>query len=303
MSNIYASSFIDGPELNPENLLESFENYAANLEEMATKYKKLVKFIRTKKIKILEAHGHSHGGFFQVDEIDTNRLKKAGFVIDFADELEDDDNMPTFYVDSELEEEMKDIAEELEAEFEFEADESDEEIHPHKAEIEETELFAGILEPDFEIPKIFEMEIKGKLEDKDTYFSLKDVIAAFKEDDDLKAGQIGVEIKNVDGVKFDFNLSIADLNRNPTHVQFDREECVFKYQCGSCDSWHFESLASVYKSLKTANALFSNLMVMTKSCKEVLVAFDFVDHDLRLLQSLLRFDYALDDDDDDDDED
>ena len=123
-----------------------------------------------------------------------------------------------------------------------------------------------------------------------------------EDEDDDKIGQVGIEIEQIDETKFNFNLTIADLNKNPTLVQFDRERCVFKYQCGACDSWHYESLESVYRSLKTANALFSNLMVMTRDCKELLAAFDFVDHDLRLLQALLRFDYALEDDEEDEED-
>lgn len=291
MSNIYASSFIDGPELNSKNLLQSFEDYASKLEEMAKSYKKIVKLIRTKKIKILEAHGYPHSGFFRVDEIDTNRLKQAGAVIDFSDEQleEKEEQKPVFYIDTEFEEVMEELAEE------------DCEMHPHKMEIQETEMFSSILEPDFEIPDTFEVEIDEEpFIESNLCFSLKEVISSFEEDeDDINVGQVGIEIEQIDETKFNFNLTIADLNKNPTLVQFDRERCVFKYQCGSCDSWHYETLESIYRSLKTANALFSNLMVMTKGCKELLAAFDFVDHDLRLLQALLRFDYALEDDEED----
>lgn len=288
MSNIYTSSFIDGPELNSKNLLQSFEEYASKLEEMAKSYKKIVKLIRTKKIKILEAQGYPHGGFFRVDDIDTNRLKQAGAVTDFSDELEKkEDQKPVFYIDTEFEEVMEELH-----------DESCE-MHPHKMEIQETEMFSSILEPDFEIPEVFEVEInEDPFTEKDTCFSLKEVFSSFEEDEDIKVGQVGIEIEQIDETKFNFNLTIADLNKNPTLVQFDRERCVFKYQCGACDSWHYETLESVYRSLKTANALFSNLMVMAKDCKELLAAFDFVDHDLRLLQALLRFDYALEDEED-----
>ena len=275
MSNIYVSSFVDGPELDSENLIESFEDYALKLEEVAQDYRNLVDYIKSKDIKILEAHGFSHGGFFKVDDIDTNRLKQAGFVIDYADGEPEDDKKAVFYIDEEFEEAMEELTDELD------------EMGPP--------LF-DMLEPDFEEDEDDE-EDEFIFGEKTKCFSLKEAFESFDDQDNPRIGKVGVEIEKYDNAKFNFNFILTDINKNPSLVQFDREECVFKYKCGSCDAWHLESLDAVYKSLKTANALLSNLMVMAGDCKELFAGFDFVDHDLRLLQALLRFDYAMDDGD------
>jgi len=171
-------------------------------------------------------------------------------------------------------------------------------IHTDSAD-EPADHLSNILEPEFEPD--FEIELDEEPEpfgEHSSCISLKEIIGAFDEEDEpIKIGHIGIDVQQIDETKFNFNLTIADLNKNPVLIQFDRENCVFKYQCGSCDTWHHESLESIYRSLKTANALLSNLMVMSKESKELLAAIDFIDHDLRLLQALLRFDYALEDKD------
>jgi len=72
---------------------------------------------------------------------------------------------------------------------------------------------------------------------------------------------------------------------------------LFKYKCDTCNAWHFESLKSVYRSLKTTSALLSNLIVIAEeNHKEFSIALDYINNDLHLLQSLLELDYAIDDD-------
>jgi len=283
MTNIYANSSFETPELKPDNLPDAFEEYAGNLERVAKDYRKLAEFIKTKNIKILNADGSAFGGTFSVDEIDTARLKKAGFIIDLGEIPETTSLVrePVFFIDETLDRELSDN---------------------HIDEHEETLMFSNMDDGDMGA------EIEIVIDDvafpeNSSIFNIKDILnynSALS--DDLDVGSIEIEIKQVDESKFSLNLAVADLNPTLSDVTFDRETSILKYKCegGVCDKWHYESLQSVYQSLKTVNALLSNLIIMSQDCKELRAALDFVDRDLRLLQSLLRFDYALEDPDEED---
>lgn len=308
---IYTNSYIHSKELNTNNFVEAFEEYANRLEDVAKSYRKLVTYVKTKKIKITEAQGYANGGHFSVDEIDTARLKQEGIVIDFADSPEITEN-PTFYIDTNLDAVLEDTLDELDEldentsyshkDFEEDLEEEDDELteDEHAALfkfINDNESF-GIEELDIELDEIFP--------ERTTSFNLAEILknTDFEDPEDsvFAPGNIIIDVKKIDDDKYSFNLAMADLNSHPKKVNYIREKSLFEYECGDCDATHFESLASIYTSLRTANAILSNLIEMTRDSRELSTALEFVDSDLRLLQWLLRFDYALENDDEEDEE-
>lgn len=306
---IYTNSYIHSEEINPDNFVSVFEAYADKLEQVAKDYRKLVKTVKTKKIKIVDADGYAHGGHFSVDEIDTARLKKEGIVIDFAEKPCAED--PVFYIDSQLDEVLEETIEKLEQfdpDFEDMAesimekilkdekddDEDDDVVHFTSAD------FLDDLEEDDDIEQI-DIDFEDLFPEKYTEFNLSEKIKTV-DGDAFAPGSMIIEVNRIDDEKFTFNLTMADLGDKPSKVNYMRDKEMFEYQCADCDAIHFESLDSVYRSLKTANALLSNLIEMTKDFRELSTALEFIDADLRLLQWLLRLDYALEDELEDDDE-
>jgi hypothetical protein len=291
MAIIYTNSNVSSCELKPESLLENFENHADKLESIARHYRKLVSFIREKNIEILETHGSVNEGRFLVDEIDTGRLKQAGCVVDFGEHRDDD---PVFYTDETLDKIINDIDDmdgfddETIKEIEILLDDDDDEIEVNDVCYEsklEVEVFKNSIS-----------EISRVVNIKEIF---SEDLSEIKKPSDVIPGFIGIDVTRTGERKFTFNLVTADLMGNPSIIKFDRGKCLFKYKCSTCDQWHYESLDSVFRSLKTATALLSNLIKMIDiDHKEFAIALDFIDHDLRLLQPLLKFDYALDDLDD-----
>lgn len=275
MAEIYTNFAFDSFELKPENFVENLEAYAKRLEAKAKEFKTFAKFIKTKKVKILETKGFAYSGSFCVDDIDTARLEKAGLVIDLNKDLPDEllstNETPTFYIDAELDEvldklDKADLILDKETQFNIANIEED--------EIEEQSSLLNLVE------LLKDVEVPEKTED---------------EDDDFSPGTLVVDVKQVGEHQYSFNLTVADLNNDPVEVKFNREKGIFEYKCGTCDDTHTETIASVFRSLKTTNALLSNLIAMIQDPKELAVALEFIDHDLRLLQHLVAFDYALSD--------
>ena len=289
---IYTNSYIHTEDITPENFVDVFESYANRLEDMAKNYRSLVKCVKSKNIKIVEAQGTAHGGHFSVDEIDTQRLKSEGLVIDFAEQPAAEN--PVFYIDSVLDEVLDDTLEKLaefDPDFEKMADnildtifiDEDEELEDDE-EIKQIDIdFADIDDEHEEFP------------DGHTHFNLSEKISDFG-DDSFAPGDMVIDVKKIGDNQYTFNLTMADLGESPTNVNYMRDKEIFEFECGECDATHFESLDSVYRSLKTANAVFSNLVEMTKDFRELSAALEFIDSDLRLLQWLIKFDYALEDD-------
>jgi len=311
---IYTNSYIHSEEINPENFIQVFESYADKLEEMAKDYRSLTKIVKTKKIKIIDAHGFAHGGHFSVDEIDTGRLKKEGIVIDFAEKSCIDN--PVFYMDTELDNVLEGAIEQLE---EFDPDFEDmtdtimskifgeDGVDDDRSLTEEEEsLIQEIIdEENFDIEEIDiefdDIDFEDIFPEKCSHFNLSQKIKIFS-DDNFAPGNMIIEVKKIDEDRFTFNLTMADLNESPTSINYMRDKSIFEYECNDCDETHFESLDSVYRSLKTANAILSNLIEMTKDFRELSAALEFIDSDLRLLQWLIRLDYAIPDEPEEDEE-
>jgi hypothetical protein len=317
---IYTSSYIDSEELNPDNFVEAFERYANKLEDVVKSYRTLVTYVKTKKIKIFEAEGYAHGGHFSVDDIDTARLKKEGIVIDFGDKPDLVEN-PTFYIDKNLDAVLEDTLEKLDKleideepkslsykDFSEVLDEDDEDEDFNSedydlTEEEESALFKFVEDDDiFGIEKI-DIELDEIFPEKTTTFNLAEKLKMPDTDDPLFVpGNMIIDVHKLDTDKYAFNLAMADLNEHPKHVNYIREKSLFEYNCGECSNTHFETLDSIYTSLKTANAILSNLIEMSRDSRELSTALEFIDSDLRLLQWLLKLDYALEDEHDHEDE-
>jgi len=309
---IYTNSYIHSKELNTNNFVEAFEEYAKRLEDVANSYRKLVTYVKTKKIKITEAKGYANGGHFSVDEIDTARLKQEGIVIDFADSPALTEN-PTFYIDTNLDAVLKDTLDELEGldentsysykDFEEDLEDIEEDDTSELTEEEHAALFKFIDDNDFGIENL-DIELDEPFPERTSSFNLAEILKKTPDFEDplFAPGNIIIDVRKIDEDKYSFNLAMADLCSHPKKVNYIREKSLFEYECGDCDATHYESLDSIYTSLRTANAILSNLIEMTRDSRELSTALEFVDSDLRLLQWLLRFDYALEDIDEEDEE-
>jgi len=269
-------------KLTTENFIEGLEEHTSEMDKEVKLFKKFINFVKTKNIKILEAGGLPFYGTFKVDEIDAERLKKAKIVFE-AEYSDDPKKLPIgFFIDKFSDDKFGNDASEL------------------IGKRDDTPIFEVEMDED-------------EIEEKSSLLNLSEVIHDHsenhnEEDEDFSPGTLVVDVKQVGEHQYSFNLIVADLNEDPLEVKFDREKGQFEYKCNECDNVHIETLPSVFRSLKTTTALLSNLIAMIRNPKELGLALEFIDHDLRLLQNLLVFDYALNDDeglvkDDEEDED
>jgi hypothetical protein len=300
---IYTNSYIDSEEITPTNFTEVIEDYADKLVEMAGDYRKLAKTIKKKNIKIVEAEGFAHGGCFRVDDIDTERLKKEGIVIDFAEKPSAENAV--FYIDSELEQVIEESIEKLaefDPDFEEMADtimgriyEEDEEDDFDEDHVYTAADFFGPVEDEDDAKQV-NIDIKDLFPEEGEYveFNLADKLIGSDGDQDFCPGDMAIEIKNVAEDAFVFNLKMADLGEPPNEVKYGRKEGIFEYKCSECDAPHFTNIDSVYRSLKIACSILSNMAEMT-DYKELGEAINYIDVNLRLLQWLVALDYAIDD--------
>lgn len=265
MPEIYTNFPFESSEFKPKNFVKSFEDYIEHLEKTIKTYKSFVKYVKAKKIKILKTKGFPYAGSFTIDDIDAGRLKKAKLVKDIENEGESKSS-PVFYLDENLDEVLFEMNDELD-------------ILPPTIDVDEEDI-----EEKTELLNLSEV-IKGP------------EIQTQNKDEKFSPGTVIVEVSQVGDHQYSFNLTVADLNEDPRDVKFNREKSQFEYKCNSCESIHIEPLSSVFKSLKTTSALLSNLVAMIPDPKELAIALEFIDHDLRLLQSLVSFDYALEDED------
>ena len=300
---IYTNSFIHSREITPENFVEVFKEYADKLESVAKTYKSLIKFVQKKKIKIVEAHGFAHGGHFAVDEIDTARLKKEGIVVDFADYPELEEN-PTFYIDEHLdavlEEEAKEEKSFTSKDFseilDYEDEDLDEDLE--LTEEEQAALFKFIDEDEEYGIEQIDLVLDEIFPEGTTNFNLAEILKIPDDYDkgSLTPGNMIMDVsKSEDDDHFSFNLAIADHGQDPKKINYIREKSLFEYDCGECNVTHLEALDSAYVSLKTAIVLISNIVELSRDRREFSTALEFIGTDLRLLQWLLKLDYALDD--------
>lgn len=295
MVNIYINTKMQVEKLATVGLVSILEDYAEQLEKTVTEYRSLIKTLKDKNIVVLNVDGHTDAGHFTVDKIDAERLKESGCVTDFSEIVDVD---KTFYIDSSLDEFISNTDKQLDAFSKKTKEDLDKflkEVEPFSdealSESEETKLFEYANDDSVED---FEKEILDDLAEELIEFDLKEIAKNSNSD----AGILDMEVVKLDENRFSFNLIISDLSADPVYVRFNRDKGIFEYKCGDCDRLHYESLHATYKSLRTANALISHLIEISGiKNKELAIALEFIDHDLRLLQTLLKFDYALPDDD------
>jgi hypothetical protein len=115
-------------------------------------------------------------------------------------------------------------------------------------------------------------------------------------EDDSILGTVQVGVEPIDDERAYFHIIVPDVGPEFRQISFDREKCRFKYKCEGCPKWHYVTLESVYRSSRTASALISNVIGLTQHEQDVSTALEAVDRDLRLLQNLIREDYAISDD-------
>jgi len=272
MVKIYINTILPTEELTSENFTEAFDVYAGKLEKLTKVFKSFSKYIKKHSIQVRDVDGFSSSGTFEVDDIDAARLKKAGFVVDY-EELEAEPEIPAFYIDKDLDEVLAETAEALgemsldnfrksnQIEMEFPAIPT--------GDVEETMTFnlAEILNPD--------IELEG----------------------DLQPGHMVLQIHPQEGDMHKFNLIMLDFYSDPAEFNLDRERMVFCYKEKDDEEWQEKPIQDVFHSLKTANALLSNIVIMVRDNPFLFETLGSLDQDLRFLQQWLAFDYALDEDD------
>jgi len=255
MKKIHINSFLGSDDpLDTDNLPDGFESCASKYEKMAEEYRKMAKYIREKQIKVIEASGHAYCGTFSVDDIDTERLTKSGYVIDVDDNPTSQN--PLFSIDPEFDRILDDM--------------------------DDKPLWA-------DIPDSHEEESSSETYDLANLLATE--TADFEASENQ--GAINLEVTQIGEGHYLFSLNIQDLGDDPKAIAFSRKTGEFHYDCGDCDTTHVQNIESAYRSLVTASALLSNFVYMIKGSKEFGLAITAIDEDLRLLQHLIAFDYGV----------
>jgi len=263
MAKIHINSFLGNDDpLETNTLPDDLESCAAKYENMAEQYRHMARYMREKQIKIIEASGHAYCGTFTVDDIDTQRLKESGHVVDIDDQPTA--HNPLFSIDAEFDRILDDM--------------------------DSKPMWNDIAD------KIQESEVQHGEDQKETstYDLANMLIKQTPDFEESGPGAINLEVTKVAEGHYLFNLHIQDLGEDPTTVAFNRRTGEFHYDCGSCNTTHVQNIKSVYGSLKTASALLSNFVYMIKGSKEFGLAITAIDEDLRLLRHLVAFDYGVD---------
>jgi len=276
MTRIYINTLLDVEELNEDNFCESFEAYAKKLENMAKLYKKFSKYLKAKDVKIINADGFPHSGSFDINDIDVARLKKAGFVVDHAEE--DGSKDQVFYIDEKLDALIEQAMSNKQiAQMVIPVHPDDEEVAEHDHDHEHE-------------------NVDGEYA---TLVNLLDVCNPDIDGANIRADTVLLGFAPVSEDKVAFEFRVNDFNQHEVIADFDREAQTFTYKCDSCEEEHQKEIFQLFKSLKTATALIGNLAIMSTEHPELAAALDTIDDDLRMLQKLLSFDYAIEDDEDD----
>jgi len=274
MVKIYINTILPAEELTSENFTEAFDVYAAKLEKLTKIFKKFSTFITKNKIQVRDPDGFSSSGSFEVDEIDAARLKKAGYVFDY-EELESEPEIPAFYIDKNLDEVLAETKDSLES------------------------LNLG----DFQRPTKIELEFpttpEGDIEETLTYNLAEVLDPNIELEGDLLPGHMVLQILPHEGDTHKYNLVMLDFYSDPAEFNLDRERMVFCYKEKDDDEWHEKPIKDVFHSLKIANALLSNIVIMVRDEPFLFETLGSLDQDLRFLQQWLAFDYALDENEDD----
>lgn len=299
MINIHANSFVHfDNELEDDNVSKNFHECAERLEKIAKHYRKMADFLQEKNIKVEKVEGYPQSGSFTVDEIDYHRLKKADLIINHDNGESDESDNPVFYVDSELDIALKESVENIDfsklIEVIPQGDISGDEIKEKEEPADYVETVSLIKE--------FQDNYSNRESDlfegsATTYINLAKVFKDFtlNPDHDPDLHVAVARIKKFTSEQYAFDFNIQDIGEDPVQIKFDRAKGMFGYKCANCDYWHLETLLSCYKSLKITIAIISHLIAMCGDQKELGIVLDAIDGDLRLIQHLLQFDYALED--------
>lgn len=267
MVKIYINTILPAEELTEENFTEGFDTYATKLEKLTKVFKGFSKFIKKHDIKVKNVDGFSSSGSFEVDDIDAARLKKAGFVVDYA-EIEAEPEIPAFYIDKNLDAVLEETREQLE---------------------------------NMELPQNPQLtinfpEVPDTEEAETLTFNLTDVLDSDIElEGDLVPGHIVLQVFPHEEDHHKYNLMMLDFYSDPQEFKIDREKMIFSYREKDEEEWKEKPLVDVLSSLKTANALISNIVIMVRENPFLFETLSSLDQDLRFLQQLIVFDYALDD--------
>lgn len=277
MVKIYVNSLIPSEDLTVDTFTDAFDSYVTKLKKLTTLFKNFSKFIKENDIQISDADGFANSGTFEVDEIDAERLKKAGLVIDYS-EIEEEPEIPAFYIDAELDEVLKNTAESIEN-------------GQHIINL------PGPMKVELEFPAIPE-----NIEEETLTFNLSEILNPDIElEGDLKPGHMVLQVFPQDDNTHKFNLIMLDFYSDPAEFNLDRERMVFCYKEKDDEEWREKPIKEVFHSLKTANALLSNIVIMVRDDPYLFETLGSLDQDLRFLQQWLAFDYALDEGHDDTD--
>jgi len=221
--------------------------------------------MRSEGIQVEEVNGVPFGGSFKVSEDDAKKLMSKGLVADCSEpgylDYKEPENIPIFYIDTKLDEMFKD-----------------------------RDSFTGLPTVSLNIPSFSQPEQDdfGLSGDKQIVIDLGKMLNDFP----IASSFINIDTESLEEDKWSFNIGIADIGYIVKEIDFDRAKCSFTFLCDACEDLHKSNLKSVYTSLSTGIALLSNIIAYSSN-REFIIAFDYINRDLRLLKTLLELDYAV----------
>ena len=272
MVKIYINTILPTEELTEESFTEAFDIYASKLEKLTKVFKGFSKFVKKHGIQVKNVDGFANSGTFEVDEIDAARLKKAGYVVDYA-ELEAEPEIPAFYIDKNLDAVLAETKEKLET-------------------LSAEQWFGDQpAQLSLEFPQVPNTE-----EVETMTFNLSEVLDSDVQlEGNLVPGHMVLQVFPQEEDSHKYNLMMLDFYSDPAEFKIDREKMLFSYREKDEEEWKEKPLADVLGSLKTANALISNIVIMVRENPYLFETLTSLDQDLRFLQQLIVFDYALED--------
>jgi len=221
------------------------------------------------------------------------RLKQSGLVVDL---LESPDKAKTavFYTDKELDEivdsGVKTVEDLLSSEEKLKLlDEApgsdDDDILPEGVTIDED----GVVHIDFNLPETLHKDS----EDVKVNYSINDFAHESNGEPFMS-----LHTKKISEDQFELSFSVKETRFDSPMISFDRNNNIFKYKCVDCDDWHEVELVQIFRNLRQAAAFMANIADGSMHLNKYLTtALGTISDDLRLLQYLIKFDYAIETDD------
>ena len=263
MPIIYMNSFLYSGELSSENFLTHLDDHSRDLSNISSMFSDLTSYMRSEGIQVEEVSGVPFGGSFKVSEEDAKKLMSKGLVADCSEPeyLEEPENIPIFYIDTKLDE-----------------------MFEHR------DAFMGLPMVSLNVPSFSNTESNdyGLSEAKEVVIDLGKMFKDFP----IATMFINIDTESLEEDKWSFNIGITDIGYSLKEVDFDRTKCSFTFLCDACKDLHKSNLKSIYTSLSTGIALISNIIAYSSN-REFIIAFDYINRDLRLLKTLLELDYAV----------